>query len=274
MDLASPAAPRHAQKTHAELLQLALSAAQGTPRREVRELLVRQLAVLNGCANRRGKGRKDLHIEAFAVLEAFLELRRYLYRTSQHMVMIDPQLAILAGNARCSLICGRPSVASLLRRPVFRTRDTGGRYDQDAELFLILPRLVLLSGLWDPEHRALARSFAEGWELESDELLTLSLLFPGSQLDFWKLLMSKALEGPGSVADQEFSALLEKPLSCACSAHRVVLTDHGAVQCVMNRPCDPARMELVDVGLCSVNQLGTPVALRDQKRGVTDERIP
>lgn len=53
--------------------------------------------------------------------------------------------------------------------------------------------------------------------IPGDELLSLSLLFPGSQLDFWKLLMSKALEGPGSVADQEFSTLLEKPLGSAVS---------------------------------------------------------
>ena len=30
----------------------------------------------------------------------------------------------------------------------------------DAEVFLILPRLVLLSGLWEPSHLALPRSFA------------------------------------------------------------------------------------------------------------------
>jgi len=40
--------------------------------------------------------------------------------------------------------------------------------DQDAELFLILPRLVLLSGLWESSHCALARNFGmEGWQWEA-----------------------------------------------------------------------------------------------------------
>ena len=40
--------------------------------------------------------------------------------------------------------------------------------DQDAELFLILPRLVLLSGMWESSHSALARNFGmEGWQWEA-----------------------------------------------------------------------------------------------------------
>lgn len=42
--------------------------------------------------------------------------------------------------------------------------------------------------------------------------MELKLLYPGDQLDFWKLLVAKALEGPGLGADGEFSKLLEKPL--------------------------------------------------------------
>lgn len=42
--------------------------------------------------------------------------------------------------------------------------------------------------------------------------MELKLLYPGDQLDFWKLLVAKALEGPGLGHHGEFSKLLEKPL--------------------------------------------------------------
>lgn len=42
--------------------------------------------------------------------------------------------------------------------------------------------------------------------------MELKLHYPGDQLDFWKLLVAKALEGPGLGAHGEFSKLLEKPL--------------------------------------------------------------
>jgi hypothetical protein len=43
-----------------------------------------------------------------------------------------------------------------------------------------------------------------------EEFLKLCLIFPGNQLEFWKLLVAKALHGPGDCDDQEFSRSLEK----------------------------------------------------------------
>ena len=43
-----------------------------------------------------------------------------------------------------------------------------------------------------------------------EEFLKLCLIFPGNQLEFWKLLVAKALHGPGDCDDQEFPRSLEK----------------------------------------------------------------
>ena len=48
--------------------------------------------------------------------------------------------------------------------------------------------------------------------LRGQTFLELKLLYPGDQLDFWKLLVAKALEGPGLGEDDEFSKVLEKSL--------------------------------------------------------------
>lgn len=168
-----------------------------------------------------------------AVLGAFLDLRLYLHKASKEMLWIDPQLSNNSELTKCltaweeawelgknflvlpdlrKAFCGisievasiqdfYPSFGKLME-------------DQDAELFLVLPRLVLLTGLFEPSHGSLPCSFwverNEAWELLSQAFLELKLLYPGDQLDFWKLLVAKALEGPGLGHDGEFSKLLEK----------------------------------------------------------------
>lgn len=169
---------------------------------------------------------------ANAVLEGFLKLRQYLHKASRKMLYIDPQLSNNSDLAR-SLVaweeawelgndflvqpdlreafCGISVEAAAIQE--FKPQFAKLVEDQDAELFLILPRLVLLSGLWESSHCALARNFGmEGWQWEalSEEFLKLCLIFPGNQLEFWKLLVAKALHGPGDCDDQEFSRSLEK----------------------------------------------------------------
>ena len=51
-----------------------------------------------------------------------------------------------------------------------------------------------------------------------EEFLKLCLIFPGNQLEFWKLLVAKALHGPGDCDDQEFSKSLEKFLGAGSGA--------------------------------------------------------
>lgn len=168
-----------------------------------------------------------------AVLGAFLDLRLYLHKASKEMLWIDPQLSNNSELTKCltaweeawelgknflvlpdlrKAFCGisievasiqdfHPSFGKLME-------------DQDAELFLVLPRLVLLTCLFEPTYGSLPCSFwverNEAWELLSRTFLELKLLYPGDQLDFWKLLVAKALEGPGFVQDGEFSKVLEK----------------------------------------------------------------
>lgn len=50
-----------------------------------------------------------------------------------------------------------------------------------------------------------------------EEFLKLCLIFPGNQLEFWKLLVAKALHGPGDCDNQEFSRSLEKFLGASGS---------------------------------------------------------
>ena len=83
---------------------------------------------------------------------------------------------------------------------------------EDAELFLILPRLVLLSSLWEHSYSSLPRSFVEEQMLVEFEelkgmLADLNLRYPGDQLAFWKLLVSKLIEGPGDSADVHLEKL-------------------------------------------------------------------
>ena len=101
-----------------DLQQLLESLRSGGERRRLLEALVRQLKRLNGCANGRSKGReltidvldvaaqRETQVLASGVLQSFLELRqrlrpcfllafglRYLYKASQRMLWIDPQLS-------------------------------------------------------------------------------------------------------------------------------------------------------------------------------------
>ena len=61
--------------------------------------------------------------------------------------------------------------------------------------------------------------------LRGQTFLELKLLYPGDQLDFWKLLVAKALEGPGLGQDGEFSKLLEKSLVPICWKPCLVFDD-------------------------------------------------
>ncbi|CAK9045732.1 unnamed protein product [Durusdinium trenchii] len=232
-----------------DLQHLALSAcswSQNTTQRECLERLVRQVAILNSCANMRGKGRGDLSIEvlevaadvylsketsqsqkvhktlAEMVLSGFLELRHYLHKASQRMLWIDPQLSNNSELERCLVAweeaweLGQIFLLHLDTRNAFcavaaavaQIQETHAGFlklveDQDAELFLILPRLVILSGLWEPSYGALLHSFLpeehSTWpqlQQQFQDLCSSSLARTGCERS-WGSWVSHMLHGPG-----------------------------------------------------------------------------
>ena len=114
---------------------------------------------------------------ASTVLSSFADLREHLSQI-KNIMLIDPQLnnnaslmqRLAAFEESCDVgaqfllkpdllnaLCSVAAVAAGAKRltPEFRTL----LEDQDAELFLILPRLVLLCGLAIPSHAALVESY-------------------------------------------------------------------------------------------------------------------
>lgn len=125
---------------------------------------------------------------ARSVLEGFLQVRRYLSAVCDRLLWIDPQLCMNAEleNALvawedawelassfllkmdlCDAICG---VAVHAARACELEPSFANMIDnQDAELFLILPRLVLLSGLQSAPNMALAQSLMPDLEVATKD---------------------------------------------------------------------------------------------------------
>ncbi|CAJ1396672.1 unnamed protein product [Effrenium voratum] len=174
---------------------------------------------------------------ACAVLEGFLEVRHYLSAVSMRMLWIDPQLSsnedlegsLMAWEDAWELgtsfllkpelrdaICGVAADTSCACE--FEPTLAGLIEDQDAELFMILPRLVLLSGLRSPSHLALAQEILPELEAPVQEG---AQPYPFAELrqalgqlsihqgDGWQFLMAKAIQGPGQAAADERGRAVE-----------------------------------------------------------------
>lgn len=172
---------------------------------------------------------------ASQVLSGFVEIRVYLTEVSNRLIFVDPQLSnnetlvarltkweeswelgarFLLQPDLLEALCG---VAGRIgHAPRFAPELTGFLENQDVELFLILPRLVLLCAFVDPVLMALPASllphhFTDANEAAlSCEMLSLIQQFhqvctnlsPTERQDFlsqssWQVLVQKAMTGPG-----------------------------------------------------------------------------
>ncbi|CAJ1338944.1 unnamed protein product [Effrenium voratum] len=174
-----------------------------------------------------GRAREAL---AVCVLEGFLGVRRYLETAAQRMLWVDPQLSNNEDLGRCLVawedawelghgfllqeelreaFCGLAVETASVRQVCPEMAQLVE--EQDAELFLVLPRLVLLSCLWTPSYCALLRALLPNmpWEVLDWQFCELRLRSK-DELGFWKLLMASAMKGPGQTATNEFEQSLEQ----------------------------------------------------------------
>ena len=173
---------------------------------------------------------------ARSVLEGFLKIRHYLSDVIGRLLWIDPQLAsnedlqvalmaweeawelgssVLLGEHFCNALCG---IAVEVAKTCEREATLATMVDvHDAELFLVLPRLVLLSGLRTTSHMALAKSILPDLEVTALQVPSLcdGIESSGSSSPrssctsvSWDVLMAQAIQGPGSAKDPNLEAFL------------------------------------------------------------------
>eukprot|EP00930_Biecheleria_cincta_P014182 TRINITY_DN12307_c0_g2_i1.p1 TRINITY_DN12307_c0_g2~~TRINITY_DN12307_c0_g2_i1.p1 ORF type:complete len:577 (-),score=114.13 TRINITY_DN12307_c0_g2_i1:206-1936(-) len=256
-----------------------------SPLRIVLQKLVEQIAIINACANVRGRGRGDLdirvleaaaevflnseateglrqtrdvansasmaaqHLLASQVLSGFLEMRSYLAEISHNLILVDAQLSnnatLVAKLTRWEeswevgarfllepdLLDALSGVAGRIGRAQrFAPELVSFLENQDAELFLILPRLVLLCGFANPLFMALPASLlphhfrGDGEQKSSTEIMNLIEEFARLHTQFspnecaellprscWQVLVQRATAGPGRAeASTDHEAAVDK----------------------------------------------------------------